>query len=439
MLMQPNRLRRGVWLVLLAAALVGCASVTTRAQVTATSTPAAASPVPTNTATPAPTAIPLPALPWRQAPAAPGLNWAFAPSDGNTGYSCLAGTNGGTTTVWVTHDRGVHVTRTMLPAEPGGYQCDLALDANDAAVAVVRISGSFLASSFTAASDQGNAVGMPHSMPGPSEISDFLTVDGGQHWRLLPHNMTMELFTSVAGRIYAIIGTNPRFAGESTQRDQSFVVSADGMDSWRQLTMPVTYPTANRARDTMHSALSQAMRPRDGQLSSLPELFADPYSGELLYIDYDVTQISVVMKRSSDGGYSWVTLTTPATLQQFIFSLPGVPQPWTLCFSHDTGIWCSTDTGRSWQRRSFTDHLNFNSQDASEVVLEGIAGNGDLVAALPDRVLRLPAHATHWQVLGATPATVIGIFGPASANLLWAKVSSYNPPEAPAWYSLSYP
>src|SRR6185437_8975051 len=112
-----RHLPRGMWLVLACVALVGCSKAIPQAQVIATSTPGTQSviiPAPIATATPSP-----PSLPWKAAAVIPWTDWVFANSDGNIGYNCFLDSTKLTTTVDVTHDRGVHYAPVVIPAVKG--------------------------------------------------------------------------------------------------------------------------------------------------------------------------------------------------------------------------------------------------------------------------------------------------------------------------------
>jgi hypothetical protein len=413
-----------IGIALCCVSLLGCASTTAHTKVMASST---ATPPPAATATSTMTATSS-ALPWVQAATNPGGGWAFAKSDGTIGYSCITNTDR-TTTIWVTHDRGAHATQiATLPAVQGGEGCDLRIDDGTAAIAVAKISGAFPETPFVTNGGHALTATMPHSSPGPNEISDFLTMDGGQNWHVIPKYVTLDRFVSVGSRLYAFIGVNPRYAGEPLVRDEEFVMSDDGMQTWQQLTIPMEHASAD-------DAFPLASTPLPYQMPSPPlsSFFADQYTGDLLDESGAITG-NATLQRSSDGGSTWSTESIPAGTQQFIASVASLRHSLTICAIQSTTIWCSTDDGQTWQQRAFTDQITFNTTHNGGVTVFGVASNGDIVASFNNEVLRLQLGATHWQTLFAAPDNLQGIYGPESGNILWEQSTDWS-----TWSSAMYP
>jgi hypothetical protein len=424
------------WFVWLSIILIGCDKATTQVQGQPTTAPAqggVATPTFTSTATP------LPALPWRNAQIAPYNDWVFAPSNGNIGYDCSFDTTANTAIMAITHDRGVHFSKTPAPVANGEDRCEVTVDVNDAGIVVVRLWGTPLAAALAHNSMSSRRVAVPHAAPGDQEISDYITLDGGQHWHPIPTTTIINLFASIGNRIYAIICTNRRFGGEAIQCDVQFVVSYNGMQSWQQLSLPPS-PQASAANDIGDGKRYSASSPTISQYGTLPQLFADPFSGDLLYADNDPKDGHVIMLRSTDGGDSWNTIAEPQPMQQFVFSLPGEHHLMTLCFAHDTAIWCSADIGRTWQQRTITNSFNFNEYNGAEAHLGGIASNGDLLmeTTSQSQISRLTPRGTAWQLVGDAPGDGATLYGPVGANLLWVVNPSTLRPEGDQWYSLAY-
>lgn len=320
----------------------------------------------------------------------------------------------------------------ISPKRPPYLPC--LVDDNNANIAVIKVSGSFPIMPFVA-SPQG--VGKAYSSPGPSEISDLITLDAGQHWHLLPNYTIIDYLASVGSRIYAFIGTDPHWAGEPLLRTERFVVSSDGMQSWQQHTLPPAYNTAYAYAPATARSWSPApgLRPENGRVGYYPEFYGDPASGDLLLILDNLQNSNLHLLRSSDGGNSWNAVPTPAVVQQIAFSIPSTQHAWTLCFTDNVAIWCSANTGRSWQPHRFSDVISFDKGNYG-AILEGIASNGDLLALKGDSVESLAASANQWRILGTVPggAGIAGIFGPAQGNVLWAIYGATS-----QWYAASYP
>lgn len=352
-------------------------------------------PPPTSTATVATTPtltgskiVPGPQLAWQPVQGYPvGATQApvVAPGDGNVAYVCVPPAQGQTSAhLYVTRDQG----RSWAPgagipvgAQPTGgakpviLLCNTAVDAVNPATVVV--------------SAQWIAEG---ASPDPSHNSRFVSFDYGAQWQTRDFGQSFDLgqqIASDAAGIYAV-GYAQQSAGTL-----GLFVSHDQMQSWQQLTLPVSQPVAAFWLDPATGALLVAT---DGQSG------ADPF-----------------LLKSADGGATWAQVQVPdlgPKGRQWAAAIAQDGQTWLICAAasalsgaHGNALTCSSDGGTTWATRPGLD-LGQNSpkgfQFYAPADLFGLTSDGTVLATAittSTHVYRLLPGQSAWQDLGPQPDT----------------------------------
>lgn len=326
--------------------------------------PAATTIPPTLTATtipptPAPTVTPAPARPLRwQARTTPasfsasgsGLSLAVSPVDGALVWACAP--QGSAVHIWVSHDQAATWQRLGDLQGAGALDhCSIIMDDLDPATAVVWVASAM-----------------------------YITRDGGHTWQPLygPDSVLRQISTYHES-VYAIF--TPQFADAMPYKSQ-FVVSSDGLRTWRQMDSKLVSPGSN-------PIVSGYVR----------HFWVNPATGAMLVR----TATSVVWTdhfiASTDGGTTWQDLHAPQA-DDFVVRTPFAAGPWEICGvrrsnSSDHPSWnntmpCTFDGGATWQTRTITP------------IPDGfaIADDGSVLGSTGSALMRLTPSGRDWQSLG---------------------------------------
>lgn len=420
---------RGVYLVALALTLLYTAACGVRAGVPTASTRATA------------TTTPAPHLAFRPVALPPGFDShlgsvAVSPVDGKDAWVCLRSGNE-SFQIWATTDEGStwHAAGLLHPTTPQpAYRCSILPDQGNAQAAVFSVVWGSVQTCDEA------------------QIS-FYTRDGGQHWQQLPGWTFMRSVYSNSTTSYAQITIITPSAGQPqpallqsvspprlsapgpcptpqqpVQVRSGFMVSSDGMQTWREL-----HPGGLTPTDPMSQFWHS---PTNG------EMFVATYTGVLLH--------------SLDDGANWTHVNAPimqislgrwlASQQAWMFCGEQGPPPATLC---------STDTGTTWRQvpiMKFTVHIQCDDwchkkggQDSQTSLCPPFAlgSDGSLVAACPldsasaasgqtmSYRYRFASGASAWAALGAVPAEACQV---AANDIMWCT----NVPDA-VWETTTLP
>lgn len=400
--------RRGVYLVALVLTLLSTAACGAQKSVRASAP------------TPMATATPVPHLAFRPVALPPGFDprlgsVAVSPLDGDDAWACLRSGNG-SFQIWATTDEGsmwhaaglVHPT---TPEQPGS--CGMVADRHDTKAAVFAVGWG--------SGEAGDLAGM-----------SFYTRDGGAHWQQLPGWMGISSVYTDAGTAYALITIitppagqpqsallgsvlPPRFcapcSGPANQERLAFVVSSDGLQTWREL-----HPGGLTSRDAVFQFWHS---PTSG------ELFAATDNGALWH--------------SLDGGASWTQMSSlvgQISLGTWLASR----KAWMFCGlqGQPPVTMCSTDTGNTWrQTPALTSTTQFqcdawcqqkggqDSQTSTTCPTFALGADGSALAACPldagsapDQFMayRFAPGTTAWAALGPVPSQFCSV----SANsIMW--------------------
>lgn len=278
------------------------------------------------------TATPAPHLTFHAVTLPPGFtvpsgSLSVSPVDGRDAWAC-ADAGKGAFQIWATADEGAtwHTAGLLHPAapmQPNG--CGVLVDQHDTKAAVFEVRWG--------AGEAGNNASM-----------SFYTRDGGQHWQQLPGWTNVSEVDSNGAHVYAIIevitppsaqqhaalvaGVSPPrlcapCSGPVNQEHWEFVVSNDGLQTWRELHL---------GNMTSGDAVYQFWRrPTSG------DMFAATYAGALGH--------------SQDGGASWTQSSTPVG-QISLGAWLASRKAWMFCGLQGqppVGM-CSMDTGSTWQQ-----------------------------------------------------------------------------------------
>jgi hypothetical protein len=407
-----------------------------------TSTSASGTPSPAASAIPTKSvAVPGPQLAWHPTTYPPGVDpnrgsvsVSVAPGDGDIAYLCVAPTDptDAMARTFITRDRAQSWTRgadLVVGAQPPttnhyfAFTCDIAIDANNPASALIMSYWMQVASGVT--------VG----------LSNFASVDFAAHWQKLTptqpqHFIADGRLSSWHGNIYAL-GTSQIPGGS----DGGIWVSADQMRSWRRLTPPAGLIIAS--------------------------FWLNPSSGALLALAGMNSSSLQQFYGSDDQGATWTAIPTGTGTEtgqsNWSVAAPQVGQPWHLCrvpvavssppvHGDQPGtVSCSIDGGQTWTspQPEFVYSVAFNPKAGGFWVIAvanefAVTVDGAVLAA-GDRVYRLTPGATVWQDLGLIPGTTAGY--PPGAYLVPGAPTYYPTPaggvlwmrDGSGWMVASYP
>jgi hypothetical protein len=225
-----------------------------------------------------------------------------------------------------------------------------------------------------------------------SQITNFVTFDGGVHWEVFhcPVACRLEWLATYHGTTLAVLGN-----GEGTVNLWS---SKDQLQTWHELT--------------------QAPSGSPGLPLNNPLI--NPATGDLLVFGENGNNQGD-MYESSDLGEHWTSVPVPSDFSPSLVSPPVAGQPWRLCgiegavsdspFSAGTQL-CSMDNGRTWTVRPQL-ITTFDNTDKGLVVPQvaqevAVGADGTIYAFMPSSMwpqgipgglYQLTPQATRWQPL----------------------------------------
>jgi hypothetical protein len=326
-----------------------------------------------------------------------------APSDGQTAYACAQPNTTGTATQlrgWVTHDAGATWTKLALPQLSGW--CALVVDE---------------------VNPRDVLLGFSHNPPAGGPITPELyyhSADGGASWRHIPglDGSVIYQFASYHSAIYALRDATPGSVGDFAHVQ----VSTDGMANWRTI---------------------------DGGFFSsnigAAQFRLNPYNGALLATNAPTlvngipatTVTSALVWASHDGGAHWRSLQAPQTSgdTNILIQPPQPNHAWGVCAASvllrpatapSFELICGDDSGQvarpmplldSGDPTAMPSYTAYTSDGAILAVMKTTSGSG----AISYNVYRLPAGASRWQSIGATPEFSL-LYAPASdgSGILWS-------------------
>lgn len=402
---------RGVYLVALTLTLLSMAACGVRTGVPAASTHA--------------TTTPMPRLAFRSVALPAGVDprlgsVAVSPVDGEDAWACL-GSGNGAFQIWATTDEGStwHAAGLLHPKTPEQpWSCQMLADQHDTKAAVFVVMWGTV--------QLCNQAGM-----------SFYTRDGGQHWQQLPDWTSITWVDTDGPTSYALItiitpsAGQPRAAllqrvspprlsapgpcpGPVNQARSAFVVSRDGLQTWREL-----HPGSLISGD-----------------GGVFQLWYGPTSGEIFAATYNGG-----LWHSLNGGASWTQTSMPVSQVSLGRWLAG-RQAWMFCGLHGQPpvTMCGTDAGNIWRQvpaLTFTTHVQCDAwchkkggQDSQTSIcpMFALAPDGSLLSACPldstapgprqFMAYRFAPGAAAWAVLGTVPAELCSV----SANgIMWCQ------------------
>ena len=330
-----------------------------------------------NTPTPAPTFTAAPARPleWqaRTLPASVANTYgalSFAPSPVDSALVWLCAPQGSVAQVWVSHDRAATWQR-VSDVDAGGEvdACSVIPDDLDPATAVVE----------TDLLQKGCCV-----LP-PIPYALRVTRDSGHTWTAFrgPEKTLLQLAT-YHGSVYALFA--PPFADMSPFQSH-FVVSADGLRTWRALDDRL----ATHGADPVDSYYVR-------------RFWLNPATGAMLV--YTATSVVWTDRflASSDGGATWQDLRAPQA-DDFVVRTPFAAGPWEICGvrtsdssfhpSWSNTMPCTLDGGATWRTRTIT----------PVGAAFAIANDGSVLGVNGSTLMRLAPSGKDWESLGSLSAS----------------------------------
>jgi len=235
----------------------------------------------------------------------------------------------------------------------------------------------------------------------------LISTDSGAYWRRLPGDMQIMQLATVSGKTYAIINNTDNTT--AAQQPDGFVVSTDGLRSWR-----AERPAHLADRDPFF------------------EFWLGATANGLLAATYENT-----LWRSGDGGATWSRIPTPNQQTDLAAWLPQTGQ-WMFCGWVMANATCSADLGVSWQQKPALSATTScascgkggaSYSDTQPCYPNAITSDGSLLAWCLDGTLhRLAPNAQSWEQYRSAPGmaihgppTVIGdqiwLFGAAPGTL----------------------
>ncbi|MGZ3602567.1 MAG: hypothetical protein ACXWQ5_23830, partial [Ktedonobacterales bacterium] len=339
----------------------------------------------------------------------PSGSLGVSPVDGKDAWACVDSGNG-SFQVWATTDEGTtwHAAGLLhprTPEQPGS--CGVLADQHDTKAAVFEVTWG--------SGEAGTLASM-----------SYYTRDGGAHWQQLPDWTGVSAVDTDGGTTYALITITtppagqpqsallgsvspPRFcapcSGPGNQERRAFVVSSDGLQTWREL-----HPGGVTSGD----GVSQFW-----QGPSSGDMFAATYGGALWH--------------SSDGGASWTKSSMPVgqiSLGMWLASR----KAWMFCGvqGQPPVTVCSTDTGSTWRHvpvLTATVHMQCDDwchkkggQDSQTLpcASTAIGSDGSLLGTCPFGAqfmeYRLAPGAAQWTALGEVPSAFPTV---AANDIMW--------------------
>jgi hypothetical protein len=350
----------------------------------------------------------------------------FSTYNGNVAYLCATSTASGaldSPRLWITRNRGATWTRlTDIPDVSGVTGCQITVDSLEPDIVEVWLTQS-----------------------PPSDLTTFISVDGGQRWRPAPADLKdvhQALRATWQGHTFAIQSTGDYLNGE-VQSD--LVLSDDSMQTWRPID------------ETLLAALPKIVAPQPGQPKYhwINQFWLQPSTGELLA----ETDLGTLWS-SPDMGQHWTQRVVPlsvvppdaipanatnpeqqggpiiAASRHFFVQPSAVDQTFQICGEIDVrhareqvpgpmvAFACSWDGGQTWIARPpllfaplcrLCDRIDTPNQNLSvfamtpdgsllaEVTPRGMDG-ADAFCLLP----RAATQASEWEYLGPVSPPVQG-------------------------------
>jgi len=348
--------------------------------------------------------------------------------NGNIAYLCATHTASGaldSPRLWITRDRGATWTGLAgipVPDVSVVTGCQFTVDSLEPDIVVVRLTQS-----------------------PPSNLTTFISIDGGQRWRPAAADLQDSRLTQMAtwqGHTFAVRSTGD---GQIEEMRADLVVSDDNLQTWRPIDGPLL------------AALPKIVAPEPGQPKNhwVQQFWLQPSSGELL-VETDLG----TLWSSSDMGKHWTQHVVPLSIlpadaipanastseqqggpfiaasRQFLVQPSGVDQTFEICGEIDVrhaqerqpgpmvAFACSWDGGQTWIARPLLQFAPLcrlcdrQSPPTQNLSVYAVRPDGSLLAQATPRGMdgaeafcllpRAATQASEWEYLGSVAPPVPG-------------------------------